>query len=131
MLNFLSVGSTQVNVLEHFMETVLPYIITALEIMGIFVVAWSGINSFWRYIQNTFFKKCYNIQFQFATGLATGLEFKMAAEILKTVLIRDIDELLVLGAVILLRALLSVLIHFEMKHNQCDSKDLINEKDGE
>ena len=39
----------------------------------------------------------------------------MAAEILKTVLVRDLNELLVLGAVILLRALLSLLIHFEMR----------------
>lgn len=39
----------------------------------------------------------------------------MAAEILKTVLVRDLQELMVLGAVILLRATLSLLIHFEMK----------------
>lgn len=50
-----------------------------------------------------------------ANGLATSLEFKMAAEILKTVLVRDLNELVVLGAVVLLRALLSLLIHFEMK----------------
>ena len=42
----------------------------------------------------------------------------MAAEILKTVLVRDLKELLVLGAVILLRALLSLLIHFEMKSHR-------------
>ena len=111
-------GSVNVNVLEHYMELVLPYIITILEIFGILVVSWSGIESFWKYIQNTFFRKSYNIQFLFATGLATGLEFKMAAEILKTVLVRELSELLVLGAVILLRALLSILIHFEMKHNE-------------
>ena len=39
----------------------------------------------------------------------------MAAEILKTVLIHNLDELIILGAVILLRALLSLLIHVEMK----------------
>ena len=119
MLNLLSV-STESNVLEAFVEAVLPYIIVILEIMGILVVMWSAINSFWKYIQNSFFKKDHNIQFYFARGLATGLEFKMAAEILKTVLVRNINELLVLGAVILLRALLSVLIHFEMKHNNFD-----------
>ena len=121
MLNLLSV-STESNVLEAFVEAVLPYIIVILEIMGILVVMWSAINSFWKYIQNSLFKKDHNIQFYFARGLATGLEFKMAAEILKTVLVRNINELLVLGAVILLRALLSVLIHFEMKHNNFDDK---------
>jgi putative ABC transport system substrate-binding protein len=48
-------------------------------------------------------------------GAETG---KMAAEILKTVLIRDFGELVVLGAVIILRALLSFLIHFEMHHSK-------------
>ena len=106
------------NFLENIIEIVLPYIIAVLEIIGILVVAWSGVYAFWEYIQNTFFHKKFDLQFHLANGLATGLEFKMAAEILKTVLIREMSELLVLGAVILLRALLSVLIHFEMKHNK-------------
>lgn len=106
------------NILENIIEIVLPYIIAILEIMGIAVVSWSGLYAFWEYIQNTFFHKKFDLQFHLANGLATGLEFKMAAEILKTVLIREMSELLVLGAVILLRALLSVLIHFEMKHQK-------------
>ena len=63
-------------------------------------------------------KKNLDLQFHLASGLATGLEFKMAAEILKTVLVRELSELLILGAVILLRAILSVLIHFEMKKSE-------------
>ncbi len=106
------------NIIETIIEKILPYIIGVLEIMGITVVVWSSVFAFWEYIQNTFFHKKFALQFHLANGLATGLEFKMAAEILKTVLIREMSELLVLGAVILLRALLSVLIHFEMKHNK-------------
>lgn len=106
------------NVLELLIESVLPYIIAVLEIMGILVVAWTGIHGFWEYFQNTFMKKNYAMQHHFASGLATALEFKMAAEILKTVLVRELSELLVLGAVIVLRALLSLLIHFEMKHSE-------------
>ena len=40
------------NVLEHTIEIVLPYVISALEIMGILVVIWSAIYAFWGYIQN-------------------------------------------------------------------------------
>ena len=43
--------------LESIIETVLPYIIGILEIMGIFVVAWSALKAFWEYLQNTFFHK--------------------------------------------------------------------------
>jgi len=42
----------------------------------------------------------------------------MAAEILKTVQVRSFEELTVLGIVIALRALLSFLIHFEMKYKE-------------
>ncbi len=103
------------NVLNTLIEMVLPYIISVLEIMGILVVVWTSLQAFWEYIQNSFMKKKHDLQYHLATGLATGLEFKMAAEILKTVLVRELSELLILGAVILLRALLSILIHFEMK----------------
>ena len=106
------------NIFEKSMETVLPYIISVLQIMGIIVVAWSGISAFFAYLKSIFCRKKINFMFAFSQGLAAGLEFKMAAEILKTVLIREMSELLILGAVILIRAFLSILIHFEMKHNK-------------
>lgn len=102
--------------LESFISAILPTIIGVLELMGIFVVAWSAVHAFWEYWENTFFHKHFSLQYDLANGLAVGLEFKMAAEILKTVLVREMSELLILGAVIVLRALLSVLIHFELKH---------------
>ena len=104
--------------IEHFIERILPPIIGILELMGIFVVAFSGLKAFWEYLQNTFKGKHYPLQFHLASGLATGLEFKMAAEILKTVLVQDLEELLTLGAVILLRGLLSLLIHVEMREDR-------------
>ncbi len=101
--------------IEDFIEIILPAIIALLELMGIFVVAWSALHAFYEYIMNTFFHNSFDLQFELANGLATGLEFKMAAEILKTVLVREMSELLILGAIIILRALLSFLIHFELK----------------
>jgi len=112
------------NILHHFIETVLPYMISLLEIIGIFVVFCSGIHGFWQYCLNLFMKKELDLQTNLAKGLATGLEFKMAAEILRTVLIQSRDELLMLGAVILLRALLSILIHYEIKHPRKQKGDL-------
>jgi uncharacterized membrane protein len=111
------------NVIHDVIHLVLPYIIAILEIMGIFIVTWSVLKEFWEYIQNTFMKKQLDIQFNLAVGLATGLEFKMAAEILKTVIVQSLDELIVLGAVILIRALLSLLIHFEIKEPYSSSTE--------
>ena len=104
--------------LESIVEQVLHILIPLCELMGIFLVAVSAISAFGHYLKSLFTRKPYNVKFQLADGLALSLEFKMAAEILKTVLVRDLNELMVLGAVIILRALLSVLIHFEMKQTK-------------
>lgn len=101
--------------LETLVETILAVLIPLCELMGIFVVAISALAAFGRYLKGLVTRRPYDIKSQLANGLALSLEFKMAAEILKTVLVRDLTELTVLGAVIILRALLSFLIHFEMK----------------
>lgn len=101
--------------LEKWIELILPEIISLLEIIGITVVTISAVGAFIRYLRSLFTHMPCDVKFALANGLALSLEFKMAAEILKTVLVRELKELMVLGAVILLRALLSLLIHFEMK----------------
>ena len=101
--------------LEEFIALILPPIISVCELMGIFVVTVSAIRAFWHYCRGLAAHSSQDVKFELANGLATSLEFKMEAEILKTVLVRDLNELVVLGAVVLLRALLSLLIHFEMK----------------
>ena len=102
--------------LEHFVELFLEFLIPVCELMGISIVAISAVTAFWQYTRGLVRRIPCNVKFELANGLALSLEFKMAAEILKTVLIRNFGELTVLGAVIILRALLSILIHFEMKH---------------
>ena len=47
--------------------------------------------------------------------LALALEFKMGAEIVNTVIIRDLKELGILAIIIALRAFLALLIHWEIK----------------
>jgi len=108
--------------LEDLINIVLPPIISICELIGIFVVVASVVFSFIKYIKSITTHRHTNFKFELAEGLATALEFKMAAEILKTVLVRDLQELIILGAVILLRALLSLLIHVEMKGEKAEEK---------
>ena len=104
--------------LEHFVELFLEILIPICELMGISIVAISAFTAFWQYAKGLFLGIPANVKFHLANGLALSLEFKMAAEILKTVLVRDFEELMVLGAVIFLRALLSFLILSEMNHGK-------------
>lgn len=114
--------------LEHIVEFVLEILIPICELMGIAIVAVSVLSAFWKYMCSLFTHNSCDVKFRLASGLALSLEFKMAAEILKTVLIRDLNELLVLGVVIALRALLSLLIHFEMKHGHHDKEEEYGKK---
>ena len=118
--------------MSHFLEnliiTILPTIISFCELIGIFVVTVSAVVAFWAYLKGLVTHKRTNFKFELAQGLATGLEFKMAAEILKTVLIHNLDELIILGAVILLRALMSLVIHLEMKQQHKHGEAVPQEK---
>ena len=111
--------------LEHLVEVVLEVLIPLCEMMGILVIAVSTLTAFWKYFRGLFTRSPGDVKSQLASGLALSLEFKMAAEILKTVLVRDMTELMVLGAVIILRALLSFLIHFEMKQHDTSNHETI------
>lgn len=111
--------------LEHLVEVVLHALIPLCELMGILVITISTCTAFWRYLRGLFTRTPGDVKSQLASGLALSLEFKMAAEILKTVLVRDMTELMVLGAVIILRALLSFLIHFEMKQHDTSQQETL------
>lgn len=111
--------------LEHLIETWLPEVYAAIEIFGIVIIAFGSVKAFAYYFASLIQKKRYPIKIELANALALGLEFKMGAEILKTVLIHEMSEIYVLGAIILLRAVLTLLIHFELKaeekHNPQDA----------
>lgn len=61
------------------------------------------------------FRKKDHIRLEIAEGIALALEFKMGAELLRTFIIQDLNELLILGSIILLCAALTFLIQWEIK----------------
>ncbi len=114
---------------EHLIEWILPPIIGFLELFGIFIIAVGALKAFYYYLHHIVRKNRFNFQFMLLQDMATGLEFKMAAEILKTVLIRSLDELIILGAVILLRGLMAFMIHFEMRAERDARHPPVSEQD--
>lgn len=101
--------------LDHMMLRFLPSLIHVLESMGIMVLTIGAANGFYHYFVSLFDRHPSTSKSYFASSMAIALEFKLAAEILKTVLVRTLDEIIILGAIILLRALMTLIIHWEMK----------------
>ena len=58
------------------------------------------------------------VRLQLAQGIALALEFKLGGEVLRTVVVREWSELGILGAIIGLRAALTLLIHWEIKNEE-------------
>ena len=107
-------------------STALVYIanfaIYTLELVGIFVIIVGSIKSVISLVSKLIGRDDSNIIIGLGKALAVALEFKMGAEIVKTVIVRDITELGVLAIVIALRAVLALLIHWEIKNERKDEE---------
>lgn len=110
------------------MESVLTYIVEIctilMELFGIVVLVFTAIKCFIKWIR----RDSTHLRLNLAQGIALSLEFKMGSEVLRTVVVREWEELGILGAVILLRGLLTFLIHWEIKNEKNDIEDKNSEK---
>ena len=101
-------------------EAVLHFIaeiaICTLELVGIIIILAGAVKAIIHLFDNA--KHEHNIIVDLGKMLALALEFKMGAEIVKTVIVHDLAELLTLAIVIALRAILSLLIHWEIKNEK-------------
>ena len=99
--------------LEQAVHTIAGIGILLVESAGIVVVLLTAVKGVIGY-----FKKDPHIRLRLAQGIALGLEFKLGGEVLRTVIVREWNELAILGAIILLRGLLTVLLHWEIKNEE-------------
>lgn len=104
--------------MEHLFEQYVPILIHIFELMGIFILTIGGFKAFFGYLTSIREKGPFTIKYQFASSLATALEFKLAAEILKTVLIKSLDELLILGSIFILRVLMTFVLEWEIRQDR-------------
>lgn len=54
----------------------------------------------------------------FANALAFAMEFKLGSEIIKTMTVKSLDEILTLASVVAIKIVLSLVIHMEIKNAQ-------------
>ena len=104
-------------ILENIVKIMAQYAIVLFEIVGVIIIAFSGIQGVYNYV-------CRDplTRLKLAKGMAMGLEFKLGSEILRTVLVRELSEIMIVGAIILLRAALTFLIHWEIKNEEAETE---------
>ena len=113
--------------LENLVKWMAEYSIILFEVVGVIVIAVAGVLGVVNYIRRDPLTRL-----KLAKGMAMGLEFKLGGEILRTVVVRDFSEIMIVGAIILLRAALTFLIHWEIKNEEEDNEvNLVNKTPSE
>ena len=86
-----------------------------LEMVGIIIIIIGSFRALMRLVQSMIKKQPLHVVIDLGKALSLALEFKMGAEIIKTVVIHNLEELAILGVVIIIRALLAFIIHWEIR----------------
>ncbi len=98
-----------------------------LELIGIIIILVGTVRAIFLLIRHFRDNARRNVVIDLGRALALALECKMGAEIIHTVIVRDLKELGILAVVILIRALLALIIHWEIRMEQKDEK-IVSEK---
>lgn len=108
--------------LQQILGVIVEAGILIFEYIGVAVLLCAGIRGLVECI-----RKNPETRLNLARGLAMGLEFKLGSEILRTVVVREMEELVFVAGIIALRAVLTILIHWEIK-NEEKQEELVREK---
>ena len=112
------------HLLEGFLESAVPLIAGLAEAIGLFIIVTSLVKATYHYVRATFFHDHHDFHHEMSSGLTTALEFLMSAEIAKTFLLQNLESVVPLAATFALRAMMSLLLHWEMEggHRPANAK---------
>lgn len=102
--------------LYYLLELVAGYAIFIFDFIGVMILLWVGISGIYHFL-----KKDPQTGLKLAQGMATSLQFKIGGEILRTVIIRQASEIILVGGIIALRIALMILIQWEIKNEKRES----------
>ncbi len=111
------------DILNALLIRIVEYAIIFFEFMGVIVLILAGI----RGVANLISKSPLT-RLNLAKGMAMCLEFKLGSEILRTVIVRDLSEIFIVAGIILLRAAINLLIHWEIKNEEAHQVNIDNLK---
>lgn len=95
---------------EEIFFIAIEYCVLIVELIGVCILLWTVFRAVLE-----LFRKKERVRLNLAEGIALALEFKIGGELLRTLIVREWNELLILGSIILLRAALTFLIQWEIK----------------
>ena len=114
------------NIIAQYKDFLYPFAemaVLTLELIGILIIVIGSVRAIVRLFDCLIKRRPFHVVVDLGKALALSLEFKMGAEIIKTVVIHNLEELAILGVVILIRALLSFIIHWEIRAEEKGNRE--------
>jgi uncharacterized membrane protein len=110
--------------MQHVLTTVIDYIVPVVEACGALVIVLEVVRTIVQYVL-TFLGREHvetrHLRARLGHAMVTGLEFQVAADILKTALDPEWNDILLLAALIGLRTLLNFFLERELESLQGDA----------
>lgn len=108
----------------------LNFLATLISIVSLLIVVYGTLIAFYAFISNELkrFTGKYSplnirrLRATLGTYLLLGLEFLIASDILKTVLEPGLNELIILGGIVVLRTVLSIFLNKEIRELQTEEQ---------
>lgn len=104
--------------LHHIMSLFIQFSIIFLELTGVVVLLTGAIKAIISYIKHD-----PHTRLNLCKAMAMALEFKLGGEILRTVIVREFSEIVLVGCIIVLRAGLTFLIHWAINAEEAEENE--------
>ena len=103
---------------ESIFGTVILYCILALEAIGAIIILISAAQAIYRLVKGDH----HDSKIMLSEGITTALSFLLGSEVLKTLIAPDWRDLAMTGAILLMRAAMTVLLHWEKKMEEKEAQ---------
>ncbi len=119
--------------MEKIIHSVIKYTAMFIELWGVLLILFAVFQELYKAIFkfNLNLNKIIKDQ-ALNQGLAVALEFLLAAEILKTLIVRNYSQIIEVGALVIIRILIAVMLHWELKQKresfELENKMIKNDK---
>ncbi|MEG4211942.1 DUF1622 domain-containing protein [Microcoleus sp. S13_B4] len=110
--------------LESWLKLIVGYLAAGAEIAAAIVIGLGIIRGIWEYLHQLLLRSRYHvdategIRLKLGRVLALGLEFTVASDILRTAVAPTRQDILNLGAIVLLRTLLNYFLERELRQGE-------------
>lgn len=124
------------NPLEPWIKLIVGYLAAAAEIAAAIVIGSAVIRAVFSYLEVLFgrsrvlYEATESIRLQLGKQLALGLEFTIASDILRTAVAPTRQDILNLGAIVLLRTLLNYFLELEIRQGEANKRSQEQEHNG-